>query len=159
MTTPAPAIDAGLAPSSDFHRQVHPHCHVCGASPPLGLGVGFHPDPSGGVAASWICPPHLVGYPDTVHGGIVATLLDGAMAQALFTRRITAYTADLHVRYHHPVRPGRELDLRADLTSSRRPLYVLTARIIQDGRLCARATARFLEPPRPSPAVAPLTSL
>lgn len=49
---------------------------------------------------------HLAGYPYTVHGGVIATILDEALARAAFLAfpSRTGVTANLTIRYKAPVR-------------------------------------------------------
>ena len=51
------------------------------------------------------------GFPRIIHGGIVATVLDEAMAKAVSAVG-RALTGELRVRYRRPVAPGDELRVR-----------------------------------------------
>lgn len=135
----------------------HPYCFACSGSNPMGLALRYNVAPDRSVSASFLGNCALESYPGVLHGGLVATLLDGAMTNALFARGLRAMTAELKVRYHDPVLSTEELQVRAWLDSSRHGVFELRATLTQTGRIKARAQAKFIEP-RPqttSPAIIP----
>jgi len=62
-----------------------------------------------------------VGFRQTVHGGLIATLLDEVMvwACAVQTKRF-AFCAELNVRFQSPLRPGETVLASAELVENRR---------------------------------------
>jgi acyl-CoA thioesterase FadM len=54
-------------------------------------------------------------------------------------------TAELTVRFKHPVATGRPATVRARLERDLGPLYLLEAELVQDGEVKATASAKFLE--------------
>src|SRR3989454_831281 len=99
----------------------HTHsCFVCGESNPVGLKLRFETD--GRVVQTRFVPrAEHVGFKQTVHGGLIATLLDEIMvwACAVATKRF-AFCAELNVRFVHPLRPGEEVMAMAELVANRR---------------------------------------
>jgi uncharacterized protein (TIGR00369 family) len=99
----------------------HTHsCFVCGESNQAGLKIRFETD--GKIVQTRFKPrAEHVGFQHTVHGGIIATLLDEIMvwACAVQTRRF-AYCAELNVRFVSPARPGLELIALGTLVENRR---------------------------------------
>jgi uncharacterized protein (TIGR00369 family) len=95
-------------------------CFVCGETNPLGMRLRFMTDEKI-VTTRFVPRPEHVGFSRTVHGGLVATLLDEMMvwACAVRTKRF-AYCADLNVRFVLPVRPGEPVDATAELVADRR---------------------------------------
>lgn len=89
--------------------------------------------------------PRYSGYQGFVHGGVVSSLLDGAMTSVLMARGETSLTADLQVRFLEPVVVGQPAVVRAWLQHSRRRLSLLEAEIRQGTHLRATARARFLD--------------
>jgi uncharacterized protein (TIGR00369 family) len=79
-----------------------------------------------------------------VHGGLISTVADAVMTNCLFAHGIEAVTAELTVRFRHPVRLGRDLQAAGWITHQSDPLYLLEADLIQQGRLCARGRAKFM---------------
>ena len=83
-------------------------CFVCGESNPIGLRLRFETD-GRMVQTRFVPRPEHIGFKQTVHGGLIATLLDEAMvwACAVQTKRF-AFCADLNVRFLNPVKPNIE---------------------------------------------------
>jgi acyl-coenzyme A thioesterase PaaI-like protein len=134
--------------TSSLAARVHPHCVVCGATNRQGLHVQFRPSPDGrAVEATVDCDAAFQGYEGRLHGGIVSSLLDGAMVHCLFERGRTAYTAELRVRFRGAAMTDRPVALRAWLSKSRGRLHHLEAALVQDGEVKAEAQAKFLEAP------------
>jgi uncharacterized protein (TIGR00369 family) len=124
----------------------HRGCVVCGAPTdnPHGLGLAFSPDGAGGVTATFRPAPHHRGWNDRLHGGLIATLLDGAMTHALFEQGIAAVTVELNVRFVAPAPLGHALEVSATTTGSRHGVHTATGRLVDGDRLIARATAKFM---------------
>lgn len=143
----APAVVPTEATRRHLGAREHAACFACSQPTPDGLGLRFALRPDGDVAAEWDCPNRYQSYDGMLHGGITATLLDAAMAQALFAVGVVAYTADLHVRYRHPVRIGCPVIVHARRLAQTGPLYRLAAEIRQGGLVCATADAKFMATP------------
>lgn len=98
----------------------HTHsCFVCGESNPIGFKLRFETD--GRIVQTRFVPrPEHVGFRQTVHGGIIATLLDEIMvwACAVQTKRF-AFCAELNVRFQNPLRPGETVLATAELVENR----------------------------------------
>ena len=73
------------------------------------------------VRAKFTPRPEHSGFKETVHGGILSTVLDEVMVWAcgVQTKRF-AYCAELNVRFLQPVRPGEELFVIGELVENRR---------------------------------------
>jgi len=132
--------------------QALPHtrsCFVCGEANPIVLQLRFETD--GRIVRAEFCPkPEHIGFKATVHGGIIATLLDETMvwACAIQTRRF-AYCAELNVRYVLRVRPGAPVIATAELVENRRGKIFATKGELRDRAnvLLATATAKYLPVP------------
>jgi acyl-coenzyme A thioesterase PaaI-like protein len=128
-----------------LRRDTHPGCVVCCRSNGQGLGLEFHIAHDGAVEASFSCGRVFQGYPDVLHGGVISMLLDGAMTNCLFAHNIVAVTADLAVRFRHPVATTNVALVRAWINSSTGPLHYLTAELMQNSEVKATATGKFLD--------------
>jgi hypothetical protein len=63
--------------------RVEGNCFACGSRNPQGLHLCFETGPDGCVAAPWQPSPIFQGYEGIIHGGIISTVLDEAMAKAV----------------------------------------------------------------------------
>lgn len=143
MSNPSPPADA--RERMDRTREGrHPFCVVCGPGNLAGLHLRFFTRPNGGVQAVFGCKRQYQGYPNTLHGGIICALLDGAMTNCLFAHGRTALTAEMTVRFLRPVATERNVIVRAWIEHARHSLYHVAAELRQDGTVVATATAKFL---------------
>ena len=130
-----------------FGVRQHPHCWVCSPDNDQGLSIKFRDDSIGGVEGTFACDEAFTGYAGYLHGGVISSLLDGAMTNCLLSRGLIAVTADLQVRFHHPVQIGCSATIRAWLKNSRSLVYILGAELLQNGVVCATAVGKFLKHP------------
>lgn len=128
-----------------LQAEVHPFCLVCSGSNPYGLALQFEVAPDGILSAAFQANPVLEGYQGLLHGGITASLLDGAMTNCLFAQGIVALTAELRIRYFTPVLIGSEIRLRAWIQERHPPLYQVQAELTQEDCVRAAASAKFME--------------
>jgi uncharacterized protein (TIGR00369 family) len=125
----------------------HTHsCFVCGDSNTAGLRLRFETD--GRLVRTRFVPrAEHIGFKQTVHGGIIATVLDEIMvwACAVQTRRF-GYCAELNVRFTSPLRPGEEVLVTAELVSNRRDKIYEARGELRDAsdRVLASATGKYL---------------
>ncbi|MGQ9650083.1 MAG: PaaI family thioesterase [Phycisphaerae bacterium] len=133
---------------TEVSRRCHPSCLVCGSSRTDGLALHFQQETDGSVVAEFDCGATFQGYPDRLHGGVVAMLLDAAMTHCLFSRKVAGLTTKLSIRYHRAVMLGVPALVRAELVDAQAPLYYLESRVIQDGHMCATAKGVFWDSAR-----------
>ena len=121
-------------------------CFVCGLNNPLGLKLDFETD--GQIVRARFTPrPEHVGFRETIHGGIISTVLDEAMVWAIGVRtKRFAYCAELNVRFLQPARPNEELVVVAELVDNRRnKLFQAKAELQHPrGAVHAAATGKYL---------------
>lgn len=88
-------------------------------------------------------------HPGVIHGGIVATVLDEVMSQAIYRDcGLVVYTVGLRVRYGQPLRTGIAHVARAQVTHSADAEFRATARVDDDeGDLVAASSATFYPVP------------
>ncbi len=122
----------------------HPRCFVAREEEGFGLGVRFSVRPDSGVEAVVSCPASWEGYPGMVHGGIIASLLDGAMTNALFARGTVAVTAEVTIRYRNPLPLGGTATVEGRVTQREPPLYLVEARITSGDVVHATCTGKFM---------------
>jgi acyl-coenzyme A thioesterase PaaI-like protein len=142
MTKPTTSSQTRLKTA---RAKAHPFCLVCSQSNPLGLGLEFAVHDDGSVSAPFLGHSALEGFEGFLHGGMIASLLDGAMTNCLFAHGHVAMTGELKVRYRKPVIIGQGMLLRAWITWSQPPLHLLEAELKQEGCIKAIASAKFVE--------------
>lgn len=115
-------------------------CFVCGPDNPIGLKLRFIPH-GGGVRAEFTPSDLHVGYEGLIHGGILAALIDDAVANVWFTRGEEAVTAKIEIRFRREARPGERLVVTAEQTGGRGALMMAKAEVRRDdGELIADGT-------------------
>src|SRR4051812_23994990 len=104
-------------------------CFVCGESNPAGLNLRFETDGKI-IQARFVPRSEHVGFKTTVHGGLIATILDETMvwACAVQTKRF-AFCAELNVRFLNPLRPGQQTLLVGELVADRKRLFQAKAEV------------------------------
>ena len=116
-------------------------CFVCGLNNPLGLKLDFETDGQI-VRARFVPRPENVGFRETIHGGLISTVLDEAMVWAVGVRtKRFAYCAELTVRFLQPARPHEELMVVAELVDNRRNKLFQAKAELQNPRGAVHATA------------------
>jgi acyl-coenzyme A thioesterase PaaI-like protein len=126
----------------------HPDCFVCGQRNQGGLRLDFQLLPDGKVEAQLCCTNEFQGYPGYLHGGIIASLLDGAMTNCLFAHGKIAMTAELKIRYFSPIVVEKKLTIRSWIEKSRPRFFLMKAEIISEGILLAQGNGKFMEKPQ-----------
>jgi uncharacterized protein (TIGR00369 family) len=129
----------------DTRSTLHRDCVICGEVHPNGLRVKYCVVGEHTVEAEFPCEQAYEGYAGVLHGGIVSALLDGAMANCMLAKGLEAYTVDLRIRFREAVEIGVPAMVRGEWLRQEGPLHLLQATIIQQGRSCASARAKFLE--------------
>jgi uncharacterized protein (TIGR00369 family) len=121
-------------------------CFICGAHNAVGLHVHFTTQvESGRMHAVLQVDDTWQGFKGVVHGGVVAGLLDDAMWHALFdAHQMVSMTAELTVRYKHPVRINTRLDIYGSLTDFHRRAAHAEAWIESEGRVLVKAAGIFM---------------
>ncbi|GMW02656.1 MAG: hypothetical protein AMXMBFR84_37920 [Candidatus Hydrogenedentota bacterium] len=121
-------------------------CFVCGEENPFGLKLRFRVD-GNRIWTSFDPVPAYCGFPNVLHGGVAAALLDETMGWAAnrSLSRMTL-TGELRVRYVRPVPGDRVLHVWAEVSKGhRRIAYTHGAITSEDGaETYARAEARFI---------------
>jgi len=122
-------------------------CFVCGMNNPAGLGVQFREHREGpGVEAEVRFPSHLQGWQATVHGGILATVLDETMIKAASIHGIKCVTAEITVKYKKPAATGVRYRLEGKvLDASGRIVLAESSLEDESGQVYARATGRLFK--------------
>jgi len=134
-----------------YHDQI---CFACGDRNEHGLHMRFALDPdsedgSGAIISRYQPRVADQGFPGVLHGGVVVTLMDEAMAWAMWARsQALGVTAKMETRYRRPVPADMMLFVRAVVTRERgRRLEVAATVSDADGAVLAESDALFLRLP------------
>lgn len=120
-------------------------CYVCGKENPIGLAVDFTIDPEArSIRGRFIPRKDHQGYENIVHGGILSSLLDEAMAKLAFSLGIAAVTAEIAVKFKSPAAPEDHLIVSGRLLNETRRLITAEARIERGPVIIAEATGKLL---------------
>jgi len=110
----------------DRHSRLFSHCFVCGPRNPAGLHVTYHRDGPDGCRAEYLARPEHEGWPGIVHGGLLFTLMDEALAWAVCFAGLHGVTAKAETRFREPVTVGTRLVVTGRLLG--RPRKMVKAR-------------------------------
>jgi uncharacterized protein (TIGR00369 family) len=121
-------------------------CFGCGAENPIGLRLRFAAGESG-VTARFTPAPEHQGFEGVVHGGIISTVLDEAMAWATAAAGIWAVTAEMQVRFRQPLHVGERTRVEASVTTRKGRVIKVAAEVVleADNVRIATATGTFFE--------------
>jgi len=144
--------------STATSMRVHKNCVVCSPSNDRGLHLQFMLLEDGSVQASFDCGEAFEGYAGSLHGGVISALLDGAMTRCIFAHGHVGVTAELKVRYRHPVIIYHTAIVRGWIRRYSPPLYLMEAELFQDGQVKATATGKFMDQPNLAKAATPARS-
>ncbi len=120
------------------------HCFVCSPHNPHGLRLHFgYAD--GEVSATFTPDQWHQGWQGVIHGGILAALLDEAMAYTLFFAGLRGVTVRMNVRYRKAVHAGETIVVSARLSHESPRLADIVGYIRRDDGLAVEASARFMK--------------
>ena len=79
-------------------------CFICGRHNPVGLYMKFYDNGENEVYSDYTVPDHYQGYPGVVHGGIIASMLDEAVARVsmIGDHHHLMMSVKLEIKYRHP---------------------------------------------------------
>ena len=126
-------------------RTIATNCVVCGPDNPIGLKVQYYLDHE--VCCAEFTPGvNHVGWDDVVHGGILFSVLDDAMANWLFLKGLTAHTARCEIRYRASAKVGMQLRAEGVCVGGKGRIALMEGRLLNvaDGSLIAETEAKFM---------------
>ena len=125
----------------DSTQELFPTCFGCGKENPVGLQLDFIKD--GNESRSEFTISELYeGWYGFIHGGIICTILDEAMAYTYFPE-IKGVTAKAEFRFKQPAPVGVPMAVTARLVKKTRKLLTTEATLtLDDGTVIAESTAQ-----------------
>ncbi len=120
-------------------------CFGCGKKNPIGLKMEFM-DSEDKIRAKWKPSETYQGYPNILHGGIIATLLDEIGAWCVSVKIGTAgITSEMNIKFLNPVYINRgETELEAEVLETTDRIARIACRLYNEKqKLCAEANAVY----------------
>ena len=122
------------------------HCIGCGTKSNVGLKMRFDINEDRSVESRVSVDATFAGWQGVVHGGIVALLLDEAMAYAAAANGVLGVTGELKMRFRHPVTVGAPLVVRGRVLWQRRGVLGIAASVdAEDGTPLATGQGSFVK--------------
>jgi len=123
------------------------NCFVCGENNPSGLRLNFEIDKvNKTLKTTFVAGPVFQGYDGVVHGGIISTLLDEAMAKLCYELGYNTVTASLEIRFKKAAPILEPLLVYGEITEVNQRLVKARARVTkEDGTILAVATSTLLK--------------
>jgi uncharacterized protein (TIGR00369 family) len=142
MTT-KPSGDLGLVKQPNSRN-----CFVCGLENTTGLQLRFYETARGDVVADVSLKDRFEGYPGTIHGGIIATMLDEAAGRAAMVGNPNVFTATarLEIRYRKPVPVEGHVRVIGRLVKRKGRLVTAHAELhLENGNIAAEAEVLLVD--------------
>jgi len=111
----------------------NPLCFACGKENEWGLKLSFK-NLNGKAITEFTPDFHYQGYKDTVHGGIISTILDESMVYAALFQGKEVVTAKLSVRFKNPMSLKGKYRIEAEVISIKRSIVNTQAKIFDKNK-------------------------
>ncbi len=119
-------------------------CFACGKKNECGLNLDFETG-NGEVSCDFLLDEHFQGWKGIAHGGIVATVLDEAMAWAIMSQGMQAVTAEINVKYKKPTPIGKKLRVVGNVIELKHRTIHTSAKITDGKNVLAEARAIYVK--------------
>lgn len=122
-------------------------CIVCGINNPYGIHASFYEMEDDSLIALFRYKFDHQSYPERVHGGMIAAMLDETIGRAIWIKRPGSYacTLKLNVEYHKGVPYDTPLKCVAHITHIDKICFKGEAEIqTMDGKMLAKANALYM---------------
>ena len=121
------------------------YCFVCGQRSDVGLRLEFKTDSdTGSATCKALLSNRYQGWAGYVHGGIIASIIDGAMVYACKAVGLNCVTAELSIKYRNPVPVDKEIEIIGTVRKQIPLLAYTEASIIIDESPVVEAQAKML---------------
>ena len=123
-------------------------CLVCGTENKLGLKASFYELDNNELVAIYKPLDEHQSYPERLHGGISATILDETLGRAITIEEETIWgvTVELNIKYKKPVPLDQELKVVAKVTRNTSRIFEGEGKIIlANGDIAVTAKGKYLK--------------
>jgi uncharacterized protein (TIGR00369 family) len=123
------------------------NCFVCGGKNAAGLQLKFTRNAASGETETRVAfPVQFQGWRSTVHGGLLATVLDETMIQAAGAAGVKCVTAEITVKYRKPALTGEPCLASARILETHGRVILAESRICDaQGQVLAQATGKLFK--------------
>jgi uncharacterized protein (TIGR00369 family) len=127
--------------------ETYGNCFVCGENNPGGLRLNFDIDSEHQtLKTTFIASPTFQGWDGIVHGGIISTLLDEAMAKLVYELGFQAVTASLVIKFKNPAPILEPLSVYGEIMEVNKRLIRAKAHVAkEDGTILATGSSTFVK--------------
>lgn len=110
------------------------YCFACGKENPIGLKMEFEYAP-GEVTVRFTPRKEHQGWGDVVHGGILFTLMDEAMARMIIDAGDMVVTSRMEIKFLRPALVNEEIVLKGKLDKTEGKFFYTSSKILgKEGR-------------------------
>jgi uncharacterized protein (TIGR00369 family) len=121
-------------------------CFGCGQDNPIGLHLEFLLAEDSSVVCLAAVPDTFEGPVGYVHGGIIATLIDETMSNAVRVHGVRAMTRQMEIDYLRPIPSGAPVRLEGRVVRSEGRKHWTEAKILNaEGSTLAHGKGLFIE--------------
>ena len=123
-------------------------CFGCGIENKLGLNASFYELDNNELVAIFKPVNEHQSYPERLHGGISATILDETLGRAISIEEETIWgvTAELNIKYKKPVPLDQELKVVAKITRNTSRMFEGEGKILlANGDIAVTATGKYIK--------------
>ncbi len=136
-----------IPPVSAIQLRDNRRCFACGPDNPIGLHLEFEWR-GDRLCCQWIPLPDHQGYAGITHGGLIATVLDEAMARVLWDRGVPVVTGSFEMRLRAQAHSGAPVFVEAWLEGGRgRVSRCRSIMTDADGATVAEASGSYVHIP------------
>ena len=130
-------------------QHISKNCFVCGIHNPLGLKTKFYELENKEIVAFFTPHDFLQSYPNILHGGISATILDETIGRAImahYGQESFGVTVELNLKYRKPVPLNVELKVVGRITNDKGRLFEGTGELyLPSGEVAVSAFGRYMK--------------
>ncbi|WP_024955608.1 PaaI family thioesterase [Sulfurospirillum arcachonense] len=130
-------------------QNISKNCLVCGVENDFGLKTKFYETKSGEVIGIFTPHDKLQSYPNVLHGGISATILDETIGRAIMAKygqNSFGVTMELNIRYKKPVPLNEELKVIGRMINDKGRVFEGTGELIlPNGEVAVVATGKYMK--------------
>jgi uncharacterized protein (TIGR00369 family) len=127
--------------------ETYGNCFVCGENNPGGLRLIFEIDREHQtLKTTFVASSTFQGWDGIVHGGIISTLLDEAMAKLVYELGFQAVTAFLVIKFKKPAPILEPLSVYGEIMEVNKRLIRAKAHVAkEDGTILATGSSTFVK--------------